>query len=175
MKRTGITVLIIISLLMGCSDFEPFKGEEITQFASSVIDFSSQWSTTIWSAQQVLGENNVNLSDSDENAWSSLSADAQREFLVLGFTEAQTVRKIEIYENVFPGAVDTVYLRNSKTEKWTIVYSKPAQTNLGQAGRIFSIHLIETPYKADAIRLAINSPAVADWNEIDAISITGQK
>ncbi|MBX2894057.1 MAG: hypothetical protein KF763_01350 [Cyclobacteriaceae bacterium] len=176
MKRGLVFYSSFLFLLIGCSDFEPFKGEKVSQFASSVIAFSSQWTTTAWSAQRALGPNNVNAgAGSNENAWSSLTADGQREFLVLGFTEPQTVKKIEIYENAFPGAIDTVYLRNSSTSKWIIVYSKPAQTNLGEDGRIFSIHLIETPYKANAIRLAINSPAVKDWNEIDAVSITGQK
>jgi hypothetical protein len=175
MKRAGFIGLVFI-LLVGCSDFEIFKGEPITQFASAVISYSSQWSSTTWSAQQVLGTNNVGVNaGSSSNAWSSLSADGQREFLVLGFTEPQTVKKIEIFENVFPGAIDTVYLRNSNTNKWTIVYSKPAQTNLGEVGRVFSIHLIETPYMANAIRLAINSPEVPSWNEIDAVAITGQK
>jgi len=162
-------------VLLGCSDFEPFKGEKITQFASLVIAFSSQWTATEWSVLEVLGPNNVSPFESHRNAWSSLSADGQREFLVLSFNEAQTVQKIEIYENVYPGAIDTVYLRNSETDKWVVVYSKPAQTDLGEEGRIFSIHLIETQYKADAIRLAMNSPAVPSWNEIDAVAITGQK
>ncbi|HNR74410.1 MAG: outer membrane protein [Bacteroidetes bacterium OLB12] len=176
MKHTGRTILVFISLLMSCSDFEPFEGEKITQFAASVSAFSSQFSSTIWSAQQALGENNVpENSGTNSNAWSSLSPDAQREFLVLGFSELQTVSKIEIFENAYPGAIDTVYLRNSKTDRWVIVYAKPARTDLGAAGRIFSIHLIETQFKTDAIRLAINSPAVENWNEIDAVSITGQK
>lgn len=176
MKKAGITLLVLTSILIGCSDFEPFKGEEIRQYVDHVIDFSSQWSNqdNDWSAQELIGENSPNLV-SHKNAWSSLSADGQREFLVLGFAEAQTVSKIEIYENVFPGAVDTVYLQNSETQKWITVYSRPAKTDLGQAGRIFSIYLIETPYKANAIRLAINSPAVNSWNEIDAVAITGQK
>lgn len=176
MKRAGFIGLVFIILLIGCSDFEVFKGEPITQFATSVIDYSSQYSAGNWSAEKSLNEPNVfpNYNDNRE-AWASLSADGQREFLVLGFSQPQTVKKIEIYETYSPGAIDTVYLFDLNAEKWNIVYSKPALTDLPAESRIFTIHLIETQYKADAIRLAVNSPAVAGWNEIDAVSITGQK
>ncbi|MBN8652802.1 MAG: hypothetical protein J0L67_15320 [Cytophagales bacterium] len=176
MKRTGITSLIIISLLIGCSDFEPFEGEKITQFASSVIDFSSQYHISNWHAIKSIGEPDLYPTYGDlPGAWASATPDNQREFLVLGFTEPQTVKKIEIYETYSPGAIDTIYLLDVNSEKWKIVYAKPAQTGLPAEARIFTIHLIETQYMANAIRLAINSPAVASWNEIDAVAITGQK
>jgi hypothetical protein len=35
--------------------------------------------------------------------------------------------------------------------------------------------MLETPFFADAIRIAINSPKVEGWNEIDAVAITGQR
>ncbi|MCW5911278.1 MAG: hypothetical protein KIT62_09405 [Cyclobacteriaceae bacterium] len=168
--------IVLLLLLPGCSDFEPFKGEKIKQYASAVIGYSSQWSSGDWSAQRALGEENVYPEYGDlSGAWASFTADGQREFLVLGFTESQTVKKIEVFETYNPGAVDSIFLRNSETQKWITVYAKAPRTDLPGEARVFSVHLIETQYKADAIRLAINSPAVAGWNEIDAVAITGQK
>lgn len=176
MKITAIAIITFITLVSGCSDFEPFEGEEVRQYAGSVIAFSSQYSSGNYSASRALAEEDVYPTHADlPNAWASLTPDGQREFLVLGFDEAQTVRKIEIFETYYPGAIDTVYLRNEKTQEWKVIYSKPVIADLPRESRIFTIHLIETPYKIDAIRLAINSPAVAEWNEIDAIAITGQK
>lgn len=176
MKNTGIITLVLITNLIGCSDFEPFKGEKITQYASSVIGFSSQYSSGGWSANRALGEENIYPLYGDfSGAWASFTTDSQREFLILGFEESQTVKKIEIFETFNPGAIDTIFLRNSATQKWVTVYAHKALPDLPATARIFSIHLIETRYKADAIRLAINSPAVAGWNEIDAVAITGQK
>jgi hypothetical protein len=108
-------------------------------------------------------------------AWASLTADEKREFLELGFDTLQTVTKIEIYETLNPGAIDSIYLRDSGSKKWKVVYSKPSIKNLPASSRIFTIQLIETTYFADAIRLAINSKEVDGWNEIDAVSITGQR
>ncbi|MBN8578325.1 MAG: hypothetical protein J0L66_15375 [Cytophagales bacterium] len=174
MKHTGVVLIIIC--LGACTDFEPFKGEKVKQYASSVIAFSSQYSTTNWAATRALGEENVYPTHDDlPNAWASLTADGQREFLVLGFSEQQTVKKIEIFETYNPGAIDTVLLRNAATQKWVTVYSKPAATDLPKQSRILAIHLIETTFMADAIRMAINSAAVDGWNEIDAVAITGQK
>jgi len=180
-----IAPIILLILLFGCTDFEPFKGEKITQHASAVINFSSQYSSGSWSANRALGEANVYPVYGDNTgAWASITPDDQREFLVLGFEESQTVKKIEIFEtynpgaidSIFnPGAIDSIFLRNSETQTWITVYAKAPQTDLPEAARIFSVHLIETIFKADAIRLAINSPAVAGWNEIDAVAITGQK
>lgn len=176
MKKTGISFFTFITLLIGCSDFELFEGEAIRQYAGSVIDFSSQYTSGDWSAAQALGEQDVfPIYADNENAWSPATEDTNRDYLILGFNTPQTVKKIEVYETWYPGAIDTVYLRDSKSEKWIIVYSKSAKTDLPEEARIFTIHLIETPYFADAIRLAVNNPAVGGWNEIDAVAITGQK
>ena len=163
-------------ILLSCSDFEEFNGIKIRQYATKVIRFSSQYTTTSWAATSALGKENVYPNYGDfANAWASLSADEKREFLELGFDTIQTVRSIEIYETYNPGAIDSVFLRDATSKKWNLVYAKPVVKNLEEKSRIFSIYLMETGYFSDAIRIAINSPAVPGWNEIDAIAITGQR
>ncbi|MBX2966209.1 MAG: hypothetical protein KF845_08705 [Cyclobacteriaceae bacterium] len=182
MKKVAI-FFFIIPLLFTCSEYEEFNGVPIRQYAGSVIDFSSQYTTGDWSAAKALGKEDVydeskhkNGYGDNINAWSSLTADGQREYLVLGFDTLQTVQIVEVYETWYPGAIDTVYIRNTQTQKWEIVYSKPASTDLPDTARVFRFFLpLETTYLADAIRLAINSPAVEGWNEIDAVAITGQR
>lgn len=176
---------IVLIFTTGCFEVFEFTGVPIRQYADQVISFSSQYNLSnpgYWYATQALGRENVypNYQDS-RNAWSPLTADGQREYLVLGFDTIQTVITIQIYETWYPGSIDTVYLRNADTGKWKLIYSKPAETDLPEEARIKSIFLVETPYLVDAIRLAINSPAVSSdpsisgWNEIDAIAITGQR
>ena len=172
---------VILVFTFGCDELTEFNGVPIRQYADQVITFSSQYSATSWSANRTLGRENVypNYGD-NSNAWSPLTADSQREYLVLGFDTIQTVKRIEIYETWYPGAVDTVYLRNAVTGKWKLIYSKPAITDLPEEARIFKILLGES-FLVDAIRIAINSPAVSSdpdisgWNEIDAVAITGQR
>ncbi|MBL7873674.1 MAG: hypothetical protein JNM78_18795 [Cyclobacteriaceae bacterium] len=171
-----IIVFSLFILFAGCSDFELFEGIQIRQYATKVIRYSSQYTANNWAANKALGKENVYPNYGDYvNAWASSSEDGQREFLELGFDTLQTVRTVEIFETYYPGAIDTVYLRNSESQKWVKVYSKPAVTNLEEKSRIFTIQMLETPFFADAIRIAINSPDVPGWNEIDAVSITGQR
>jgi len=171
-----LSLFIFVLLLSGCSDFEEFEGVKIRQYATKVIRYSSQYSNTSWAATRALGKENVYpIYGDNTHAWASLTDDDQREFLELGFDTLQTVKTIQLYETWNPGAVDSLYLRDASSKKWNLVYSKPAAKDLPEKSRIFSIYIIETPYFADAIRIAINSPAVASWNEIDAVAITGQR
>lgn len=173
---------VILIFTAGCYELTEFDGVPIRQYADHIIAFSSQFSPTLWSADRALGKENVYPNYGDNtNAWAQSTADNNREYLTVGFDTAQTIITIQIYETWFPGSIDTVYLRNSETGKWKVIYSKPAETNLPDQARIKSIFLVETPYLVDAIRIAMNSPAVSDdpdihgWNEIDAIAITGQR
>ncbi len=167
---------ILPIFLGGCYEVTVFSGVPIRQYAFEVIDYSSQYGASSWSAKRALGKENVYPNYGDfTNAWASLKADDNREFLVLGLDTPQTARTIEIFETFNPGAIDTVFIRNADTGTWKKIYSKPAVSNLPEESRIFSIFLQETTFLVDAIRIAINSPEVEGWNEIDAVAITGQR
>lgn len=175
MKR--IVFFFFIALLFStCSEVEFINGVPSRQYANTVIDFSSQYSSNSWAANKALGEENVYPGYGDNtNAWASYTTDEQREFIVLGFETPQTIHTIEIFETYNPGAIDTVFIRNEATGQWRKVYSKPARTDLPPESRIFAIYFQETTFLVDAIRLALNSPAVPGWNEIDAVAIGGQR
>ncbi|MBL7844704.1 MAG: hypothetical protein JNK44_12620 [Cyclobacteriaceae bacterium] len=173
-----ILLLLFIGLFfLKCSNVEEFSGIKIRQYASSVIDYSSHYTALPgYTVFEALGEENVYPNYGDlEKSWAPLTQDNQREYIVLGFEPYQTIHTIEIYETYNPGAIDTVFIRNAHTKKWEKIYAKPARTDLPKASRIFSIYFRETTYLVDAVRLALNSPAVEGWNEIDAVAISGQQ
>ena len=163
-------VLMKHLLFLFCSTIITINAAAQSQYASSVIAFSSEWSPTSWSAQQALGAPNTTGCGDIATAWASASADGAREWLVLGFATPQPVGVINIWETWNPGAVDTIYLRNSSTGVWNNVYTATAAPAL-PCPRTFTITIPTTGYNVDAIRLAINSPAVTSWNEIDAVEI----
>ncbi len=175
MKLKSLLPLLLVGA-GGCVELIEFNGVPIRQYATKVITFSSQYSTTNWSAAQALGKQNVfpNYGDNTK-AWASLKADDYREFLVLGLDTPQTAKTIEIYETFNPGAVDSVFVRRVDSDEWIKVYSKPAITDLPKEARVFTIFLSEATFLVDAIRIAINSPEVEGWNEIDAVAITGER
>ncbi|MBI3502200.1 MAG: T9SS type A sorting domain-containing protein [Bacteroidetes bacterium] len=159
--------LVIIALLVV---FSFTAKAQTSQYASSVIGYSTQYSTPSWAAIQATGAPNVAGCADNANAWASATADGQREFLVLGFTTAQQVDQIIVYESYAAGAVDTVWLRNSSTGAWNNVWSTTAAS--AACPRSLTINITATTYSVDAIRIASNSPAVANWNEIDGVQIS---
>ncbi len=143
-----------------------------TRWAATVLGFSSQYTTTSWSAAQALGQPNTYPAYGDIiTAWASSSSDGQREFLELGYASPEAINSVSIYETYHPGAVDKVSVRRPSDGSWQEVWSGVAAP-AGNTSRIFTVTFPLTSYPVDTIRIDINSPVVSSWNEIDAVSIT---
>ncbi len=144
---------------------------ENIQYASAVTGFSSEYSSTNWAAVQVLGEPDV-WPDHEDNihAWASATANGQREYLILRFPEAVHSTGVIIYETLHPGAVDSVFLRDLSTGLWHLAWWTSATSQPLQA-RALRVTFPPTEFLTDEIRIAINSPVVAYWNEIDAVAL----
>ena len=143
------------------------------RYANSVIAFSSEYGTSPggWSAAAALGAPDVYPAYGDiPDNWASADADNQREYLVLGFSDAAPVNFIDIYETYKPGSVDTVYVKNPITGLFEIVYTATA-TVQPDAARKLHITFPLTAFPVSEIRIAMNSPVVPGWNEIDAVAI----
>lgn len=160
----------LVAVLSPCAHAQsPTEG-----FATSVIAFSSEYFSTVWSAQQALGPPNTYPAYGDYGtAWAPRTSDGQREYLVLGFSDVAPASGVSVYETYHPGAVDTVYVRNAATGQFVKVWQGTAAPALPQA-RIFTVQFPQTAFNVDAVRLAINSPAVPSWNEIDAVRIVNE-
>lgn len=158
-----LTILIIKS-----------SSAQVTIYANSVIGFSTEWgiSPGNWSAVQALGSPNTFSCGDIVTAWASSTTDSRREFLVLGIPTVFDVNKIEIFETWNPGAIDTVYVRNAISGLWIEVYRTTAIANpICPTSKI--INFAPLTYPINAVRIAINSPAVPSWNEIDAVAVSG--
>ena len=131
-----------------------------TVWASRVRAFSSQYTATSWSAQQVLGPPDVYPATGDNpKAWASLGADDRREWIEVAFDEPHHISGVEILETLAPGAVDRVTLI---TESGRTVEA-PLQSL-----RAFAC----TRELIRGVRVELDSPRVAGWNELDAIGVT---
>jgi subtilase family serine protease len=143
----------------------------VPQYASEVIDFSSQWRSNNYSAEQALNKPDVYPEHRDNsNAWASSTADESREFLAFGFASARPASGIAVFETLNPGAVDTMYVRNASTQQWEQVWSGTA-SEAGDQSRVFLQTFPETSFDVDAVRIALNSEAVPGFNEVDAIAL----
>ncbi|MFA6618327.1 MAG: T9SS type A sorting domain-containing protein [Candidatus Neomarinimicrobiota bacterium] len=146
-------------------------------YAHSVIAFSSEAHDSTmfpgaWSAQQVLGPPDAYPYYDNKNGlvWNPETADDQREFIELGFETPVYASGVMIYETYGAGAVDSVYVRNADDASWHNVWSGDAG-RLNPISRIFPVMFEATAFKVDAVRLAINSPAVSGYHEYDAVAL----
>ncbi|MCS7054144.1 MAG: T9SS type A sorting domain-containing protein [Ignavibacterium sp.] len=167
-----ITLLFSISMMFIVTSYCQFNFPNSIRYADSVIAFSSQYTSTSWSARQALGAPDTYPNYGDiPTAWASLTADGQREYLILRFPNPAPIRYVAIYETFNPGAVDTIYVKNPNTNQWVVVWSGTAAIQPPVA-RIFQVTFPLTSFNVNEIRIAINSPAVPSWNEIDAVAIS---
>ncbi|MFT6815122.1 MAG: hypothetical protein ACJAZ3_001021 [Sphingobacteriales bacterium] len=176
MKNIILLLISFLALFGACKKSkmeEPVVLKNLSQYADKVIDFSSEYSTTHWSAMQLLGAENTYPDYGDlTTAWASKTADGQREHLVLEFDTSQFIKQILIFETFNPGAIDTVYINNIETNNWKKVYTSSANF-IAHESSILEIQIPSESFKSNRIRIAINSPAVESYNEIDAVKIVG--
>ncbi|HRH66867.1 MAG TPA: hypothetical protein PLU53_11260, partial [Bacteroidia bacterium] len=141
------------------------------RYADSVIAFSSEYSTPDFGAIQILGAPDVYPSYGDNTgAWAPNYQDASREYIELGFPNPAPINFIDIFETYAPGTIDTVYVFNPNTSVYEAVYTTTAGS-LPEVSNKLHISFPLTAFPVSAIRIAMNSPFVHDWNEIDAVAI----
>ena len=139
-----------------------------SRFASSVKGYSSQYGFVPYNARQVLGTPDVYpVNAANPGVWLSETSDGQREYLVLEFPDPAPADFIDIYETYNPGAVDTVYVKNT-SGIFVPVWTDSAVT-VPQSARIKHITFTRTAYDVSEIRIAINSMKITGFNAIDAV------
>ena len=142
-----------------------------SQWAATVLDFSSQYTTLVWSAQQALGAPDIYPSYVDNpNAWASGTDDGQREYLILGYDPPASINFVNVYETWNPDALDMVSVKNPGTGLFETVWTGTAAP-APAAARIHTVSFPLTPFAVSEVRLDFNSPVVPGWNEIDAVAI----
>jgi OOP family OmpA-OmpF porin len=144
-----------------------------SQWASEVIDFSSELSAYEYAAQQVLGKPNVLPNAGDNpNEWLP-RRDDRIDYIKVGFKEPMRVQQIAIAESYHPGAVTEVYLYDQNGKEYLINTFIPRP--LSVEGRMLNIYLDETEYEVKAAKVVIDGSQVMGYNGIDAIGISGTK
>lgn len=148
-----------------------YADDTLIRYATSVINFSSQWSPDDWAATKILGEPDVYPAHYDSiNAWAPLTPNGPREWIEIGFDNPLPVSEILIYETLRPGTVDTVYIKNPETGLWEMVWQGTA-TPAPLEARILTVAFPTTSFPVSQVRIAMNTAAVAYWNEIDAVGL----
>lgn len=163
MKRTLLSILILV----GISD--RLQAQEV-QWATKVIEFSSELTPVQYSAQQVLGKPNVLPSGGQSpNAWAP-DKPRRKEFLKVGFERPISIRQIAIAESHNPSAIFRVFAYDEAGREHLINTLNPKAVPL--RGRMLNLFVETTPYKVAAVKIEFDGAAVPDYFGIDAIGIS---
>lgn len=140
------------------------------QWASEVLEFSSELTPIQYSAQQILGKPNV-LPAGGENpgAWTPDRAN-KKEFIKLGFETPIQIRQIAIAESYNPTAIFRVLVYDENGTEYEINTFNPKPVPL--KARVMNVFIEKTSYKVAAVKVEFDGAAVPEYYSIDAIAIS---
>lgn len=143
----------------------------VLQYASTVKDFSSQYSAGSWSAAQVLGAPNTFLYGDYATAWAPRSQNGTMEFISVGFTTAVYATGATIREtsgNGFVTQVDVIDTLGKLHTVWS-----GTDTSVANVPFDFGVSWATTSFLVSGLKVYVNTNHTADWEEIDAIRLAG--
>ncbi len=143
---------------------------QIVQWASKVVEFSSELTPIQYSAKQALGKPNVlPAGGQSPNAWAP-DRPNRKEFLKLGYDNPISIRQIAIAESHNPSAIYRVFAYDEAGKEYLINTLNPMAIPL--KGRMLNIFMEATPYKVAAVKIEFDGGAVPDYYSIDAVAIS---
>lgn len=163
MKRLFLVALTSLVCIFNSS-------AQVVQWASKVIQFSSELSPGQYSAQQALGKPNVLPAGGENpNAWVPDKPN-KKEFLKLGFDTPLNIRQIAVAESYNPSAISRILAYDEAGAEYVVYTLNP--TSIPLKGRMLTVFIEPTTYKVTAIKLEFDGAAIADYFGIDAVAIS---
>lgn len=158
--------------IVGCLVFAlPMSAYALDQWATKVLDFSSQYSDTSWSAAQALKAPNVTSYGDNANAWTASGSDVGSQYLTLGYAKQVYATGVTIRETYgwgFVYQVDVIDTSNVPHTVWTGTdTSLPTQINN------FKVTWPKTKYLVKAVKIYIDTDLRVGYEEIDAVQLRG--
>ena len=147
------------------------------QWASKVLDYSSQYSKTEKSAKMVLGRPNVLPRGGDAaTAWAVKAKNgqelAQPAFIKVGFQNPMIIQQVAIAESFNAGSITEVIIYGTEKGQEQLIYKGQAAA-APENHRMFNIFLPSlTEFYVSSILVKMDPVKVPGWNEIDAIGIS---
>ena len=161
MKR----LLLFLLLLVGFA-----AHSQTVQWASRVIEFSSELTPVQYSAQQLLGKPDVLPAGGESpNAWTPERAN-KKEYVKVGFETPMKIRQIAIAESFNPSALFKVFAYDPAGNEYLVNTFSPRTVPLN--GRMLNIVIEETAFEVAALRLEFDGGAVPEYYSVDAVGIS---
>ncbi len=140
------------------------------EWASKVLEASSELSPREYSAEQILGTPNVTPDSGDSpNAWMPFRDDRE-EYVKIGFDEPFPIRQIAIAESMNPGAIYQIYIYDKADNEFLINTFEPGPVDL--KSRMLHVFFDLTDFDVAAVKIVLHCDAVPGYNAIDAVAIS---
>lgn len=163
MKRLLSVIGLVLAMSLGAS-------AQVVQWASKVLQFSSELTPVQYSAEQALGKPNVlPAGGQNPNAWAPDKPN-RKEFLKLGFDNPISIRQIAVAESHNPSALYRVLVYDEAGKEYEVNTLNPMAVPM--KGRMLTLFMEPTPYKVTAVKLEFDGAAVPDYFGIDAVAIS---
>lgn len=163
MKRLLPAIIILFAMSYGAS-------AQVVQWASKVLEFSSELTHAQYSAQQALGKPNVMPAGGDNpNAWMPDKPN-RKEFLKLGFDKPMSIKQIAIAESFNPSGLYRIVVYDEAGKEYELSTFNPMA--IPMKGRMMNFFLEPTAYKVAAVKLEFDGGALPDYFAIDAVAIS---
>ena len=140
----------------------------LTQWASGA-SASSEYTNDEWAAVRATGAPNVFTCNDDPEAWASAEADGV-DWLELTYDEPVRPTHIRIIETWAPGQIVKVEVKDM-SGIYHQVYS--ASPQLFACPRALDIPVTGVTEFISTIRVTVDQRLRGDWNEIDAVRLSG--
>jgi len=161
---------MIRRFLLACLLFPVFATAQNIQWASQVIEFSSELTDIQYSAEQVLDKPNVlPVGGESPNAWTPDKPNRQ-EYIKVGFENPMHAMQIMVAESYSPSTVSALYAYDSEDREYLIQTFQPGE--IPMEGRLLNIIFDRTPYRVAAVKVELDGSAVSEFYSIDAIGIS---
>ena len=163
MKRSVLIVgLLSVLTLVGQA--------QVVQWASEVIDFSSELTPVQYSARQILGKPNVlPAGGQNANAWTP-DKPKRKEFIKVGYSNPIQIQQVAIAESYNPSAISQIFLYDEAGREYLIHNLNPMSVPI--QGRMLNVFMEKTAYKVKAVKVEFDGAALPDYFSVDAIAIS---
>jgi len=157
-------------LLLACILFPFLSVSQNVQWASKVVDFSSELTSVQYAADQILGKPNVLPAGGESpNAWTP-SKPNRNDFITVGFDNPMRISQIMIAESYGPSALSKVYSYEANGAEHLINTFVPGE--IPKTGRLINLIFDMTSYQVSTLKLEFDGKSVPEFYSVDAIGIS---
>lgn len=177
--------IVLVGIGAGCTKTQIAKVSNVPD-SRILSDANGQWAVSAiasstynnakndesWSAKQAIGRPNVNAYADDGNAWAPKDKNVGIEILEVSFATAVHATAIRVKESYGSGAVTKIELKDADGKYhqiWTGDDPTKGMNNL-------QLKFNKTDYLVKTVKITLDTTkAPAEWTEIDAVQLVGEK